>query len=235
MTNEEILKQLLIQRDEIYQQLSSTTLSGLFNREYESILSGETFVITDDQSGIIGELKKLKEDKTHDSDFAAKLNLINRWSESQIANNFINNWNTAFDKLSIDELTSEIQAVLIIYDAYDLPTQNTLGLYGKNEYPKLTIPKYLLSSFYDHKLYDMQDVFDFTPAWPDCEEFDWTTEHLEGYFELQRLFKLNSRVIMHKSLSIMDKNGSLSLIKLRPFYFYIAEHDLEAAMLYRLS
>jgi hypothetical protein len=78
------------------------------------------------------------------------------------------------------------------------------------------------------------DAFDFAGAWPDCEEYDWTSVHLNVYYDLQNLFKLNSRVILHKSLAKMENEGYLEVLKGRPFYFYIAEHDMEVSMLYKL-
>ena len=32
----------------------------------------------------------------------------------------------------------------------------------------------------------------------------------------------------------MDEDGNLALLQQRPFHFYIAEHDMEAGMLYKL-
>jgi len=234
MTSQEILNQLLLERDAVFQHVSSVPLSGLFDREYESILSGETFLMNDDPEKVLNDLQELRNNKTHDVAFAEKVNRVNTIDEPQIIKGFIQDWKMAFERVSGIVLKTEIHGALVTYDAYDLPVQNGLGFYGKNEYPELRVPQYLPTSFYDQSVEELHEVFDFTQAWPDCEEFDWTTEHIEAYYDLQKLFKLNSRVLLHKALAAMDNNGSLSIIKHRPFHFYIAEHDLEVSMLYKL-
>jgi len=235
MTNQEILSQLIFERDAVFRHLSSAPLSSFFDREYESILSGETFIMSDDRDDMLNNLQELRNNKTYNAAFADKVNSINSIDEQQIIKKFTQDWKMAFERVSLKALNTEIHAALVMYDAYDLPAQNSLGLYGLNEYPALPVPQYLPSTFYEKGINDLQDVLDFTQAWPDCEEFDWTTEHIDVYFELQKLFKLNSRILLHKAIAVMYQNGNLVMLKKRPFYFYIAEHDMEASMLYKVS
>jgi len=235
MTNQQILQQLSSERDIVFKRLSAKPLSGFFADEYNSLLSGETFQMGDDKDEALNNLKKHQHDKTQDIAFTEKVNSVNTLSESEIIDGFSQSWKLAFNTVSDNDLRTPMYAALLNYDAYDLPAQNSLTFFGNTEFPELSLPQYLPPSLYETKVISLENVFDFSPAWPDCEEFDWTTEFIEVYFELQTLFKLHSRILLHKALARMDENGSLASLQQRPFQFYIAEHDMEAGMLYTLK
>ena len=71
-------------------------------------------------------------------------------------------------------------------------------------------------------------------AWVDCEEFG-DLEYLDINYKLENLFKLHSRVLLHKALDTLNVEGNINFILKRPFSFYINEHDSEVMILYRLN
>jgi hypothetical protein len=58
---------------------------------------------------------------------------------------------------------------------------------------------------------------------------------LDINYQLENLFKLHSRVLLHKSLDRLNNEGKLDFTQIRPFTFYINEHDSEVMILYRLN
>ena len=73
MDNSNILKFLEKQRDELFNQLSSTSISELHKQQYNSIKSGEIYVLGDDKEAMLEELKMLSKDTRHNKVFKEKL------------------------------------------------------------------------------------------------------------------------------------------------------------------
>jgi len=78
-----------------------------------------------------------------------------------------------------------------------------------------------------------ENLLDYTAAWPSCEAFESTTEFIEVYEMLQRLFKLHASLLLHKALAVLHEKGALKKLSHRPFVFFIAEHNCEVNILYQ--
>lgn len=235
MTNDLILGQLTNHRDIIYNRLSNISLAALFAKEYENVASGEARVMSEDLDDIKRELIGLSQDFSHDEAFKEQVELLKVInSNDQVIEELLIDWQKLLDG-SITSLVNEPGAAFIWYDAYDSPGDNTVSFHGKKKYPELAEPKYLDGQLYKDELLVVHNAFNFKKAWPDCEAFEWTTAHLEVYFDLQNLFKLNSRVLLHKALNFLEEKESIQQFPYRPFNFYIAEHDQEVSMLYLLT
>ena len=89
------------------------------------------------------------------------------------------------------------------------------------------------------KLFKKQILFlgngiNFQPAWIDCQEFA-DLDYLDIDFNLQNLFQLHSRVLLHMALEKINLKNTMNFFQNRPFTFYINEHDCEVMTLYRLN
>jgi hypothetical protein len=124
--------------------------------------------------------------------------------------------------------------VFIEYDYYHHYT-GCITCFGLQDYPIVEVPRYLTDEF-DHakQVLVVEDEIDFQPAWLDCTEFE-DLDHLDIGFDLERLFQLHSRTLLFKALDNLNNSGILEDFKVRPFTFYINEHDSEVMMLYRLD
>ncbi len=234
MTNNDIKTQLLTARDKLLDRLTATTLSKMFKEEYKSIRSGQTRVMGGDVDDILEELKELASDTSHDRAFAEKVKLVHTLNTEQNIQRFAGNFREILNTVETSGLCGKVQSAFIMYDAYDLPKNNAVSFYGLQQYPELEQPEYLPSDIYSDCLLMLPDKIDFTDSWPDCEEFDWTLEHIEAYSDLHDLFRLNSRVLLHEALALLEQQGEMNKIVIRPFYFYVEEHDMEVSLLYKL-
>ena len=95
-------------------------------------------------------------------------------------------------------------------------------------------PRYISDEDYKKQILFLDNGINFQPAWLNCEEFS-NHDYLDIEFELERLFQLHSRVLLHKALENLNINNQLNCFFNRPFSFYINEHDMEVMILYLLN
>ena len=128
----------------------------------------------------------------------------------------------------------EIQALFIEYDFY-YHFFGDIYCFGKQEYPLLEEPRYISGEFdYKKQILFLGNGINFQPAWIDCQEFA-DLDYLDIDFNLQNLFQLHSRVLLHMALEKINLKNTMNFFQNRPFTFYINEHDCEVMTLYRLN
>jgi hypothetical protein len=233
MDNLKILQSLEKQRNSLYKKLGEESVSGLYKKEYKSIKSGRVFVFDGKERQLLTELKQLSANTSYDKAYTNKLNDYLKLDNQLLTDYF----QKEFERIIKDIITfkgcSEIQALFIEYDYYYHYT-SCIKCYGIQDYPLVIEPRYIKDEYdCDKKILFLENGINFTPAWLSCEAFN-KLDHLDVNSELESLFQLHSRVLLHKALNQLAENNSLNIFKNKPFTFYINEHDSEVMTLYRL-
>jgi hypothetical protein len=233
--NVEIKKALEKQRDELFNYLGKNSLSEFFKQEWKSIKDGTTALIGDVDKDTLEELKQLGKDKSYDKSFQKKVQGIKALNNDVIFSNFEKDITKLLGIVASKKLETELQAIFLEYDYYYDYKAVAVG-YGLQIYPTVTEPQYLTNEVDLTKaLFEPIEAIDFEEAWADCEEFEWTNEFVEIYYQLLKLYQLNLRVLLHEALERCFQNGQLDFVKVRPFTIYVNEHDCEVMTLYRID
>ena len=234
MDNSKILKLLEAQRDSLLSKLKVTTISGLYKEQYDENKAGRVFVFDNGERKMLSDLKKLLKDTSHDESFKNKLTEYSNLDNSALVAYFQREFERVLNEIFISGKQDEIQALFIEYDFYYHYT-SIIICYGRQEYPVIEKPRYISNEYdFNKQVLFIDNGINFQPAWVDCEEFD-NLDYLEVNFDLERLFQLHSRTLLHQALDNLNTNGKLNLFSNRPFSFYINQHDSEVMMLYRLN
>lgn len=234
MDNHIILTLLEKQRDYLFEKLKKTSIAALYKKEYQDIKAGRIFVLNNGEREMLNNLKQLAKDTSLDSSFEAKLKEYIELDN----NNLILYFKKEFERCLVEIIASgklnEIQALFIEYDYY-YHFSSCITAYGIQKYPEIQEPRYISDEYDDNKqVIFLDNGINFQPAWINCEEFE-NLAYLDINYELQKLFQLHSRVLLHKALDKLCLAGELDLFKNRPFSFFINEHDCEVMMLYQLN
>lgn len=234
MNNRDILKLLERQRDILFEQLNATSVSATYQKAYDGIASGEVFVIGDNKEEMLNDLKALAKNTSFDASYRHKLEeYLNLDNDS-----LISYFQTELERVLLEIVKSgkqqDIQAVFIEYDYYYHYT-SWIYCYGKQDYPEIEEPRYISNEYdYNKQALFIDNAINFQPAWLDCSVFE-DLDYVEIHYELEDLFKLHSRTLLHKALDNLRQSNKLDILHNRPFTFYINEHDCEVMMLYRLG
>lgn len=234
MDNSQLLRSLEQQRDALFVKINQATISKLYKEEYNKLKSGRVFVFDTGEREMLNELKQLSKDTSLDLPFKNKLAAYETLDNEELINHFQHEFISVLSEIAHSGKQDDIQAMFIEYDFYYHFT-GSVTCYGKQDYPLVEHPRYI-SDEYDNnnQVLVVNKNINFEPAWVSCEEFD-ELEHLEINYELEDLFRLHSRTLLHKALDRTNSYGELHFLKVRPFTFYINEHDMEVMTLYRLT
>ena len=234
MSNSQILFQLEKQRDGLFEKLNNKSISALYLEQYSQIKSGEIFVLNNQEAEVLNELKLLAKDKTFDIPFKNKLKEYTELNNEYLVNYFTNEFENIFAEILLSNKQDEIQAVFIEYDYYYHFTSCIL-CYGKRDYPLIEEPRYIWNELsFIEPIFVIENGINFEPSWISCQEFE-KIDHLEIDYELQNLFLLHSRTLLHKALFNLDAQKKLDFFHNKPFSFYINEHDCEEMLFYRIN
>jgi hypothetical protein len=234
MDNPTLLKLLESQRDLLLKQLKATSISALHKEQYEDIKAGRVFVFDGGERQMLRDLKMLSKDSSFDNFFQNKLNEYAGLDDIPLIAYFEKQFEKVFDQIKEAEKENQVQALFIEYDYYYHFT-SIVTCYGIQEYPLIEEPRYISGEFdYDKQVLFLDEGINFQPAWRDCEELG-DLEYLDINYDLENLFRLHSRVLLHKALHNLEAHGRLEFLHNRPFSFYINEHDSEVMLLFRLS
>ena len=234
MDNPKILKLLERQRDILFEKLKATSISDLYKKQYDEIKSGRVFVFDNGEQQMLSDLKKLSKDTSLEGSFNNKLTEYLKLDNNAITTYFQKELERIFNDIISSGKQNEIQALFIEYDYYYHYT-SCITCYGQQEYPLVEEPRYITDEYdYNKQVLFLDNGINFEPSWLDCEEFS-NLDYLEINYELENLFKLHSRTLLHKSLDNLNISGTLDMFHNRPFLFYINEHDSEVMLLYRLN
>jgi len=234
MYNFKILSLLEKQRDYLFEKLRKTSISALYKKEYQHIKAGRIFVLDNDEKEMLNDLKELSKDTSLDSSFESKLSEYLKLDNNGLILYFQKELERCITEIIVSGKLNEIQALFIEYDYY-YHFSSCITCYGIQEYPEIQEPRYISDEYdYNKQIIFLENGINFQPAWIDCEEFE-NLDYLEVNYELQRLFQLHSRVLLHKALDNLCLAGKLDLFKNRPFSFFINEHDCEVMLLYKLT
>lgn len=234
MYNPSILKNLESQRDSLFEKLKATTIAGLYKQEYNDLKAGRVIVFDNEERQMLSELKKLSKDSSLEASFKNKLTEYVTLDNTFLTAYFQKEMERVFNEIINSGKQDEIQALFIEYDYY-YHYSSCITCYGKQEYPLVEVPRYITDEYdYNKQILFIEKGINFEPAWIDCEAFS-ELDHLDINFELERLFQLHSRVLLHKVLVLLVQDGKINFLHNRPFSFYINEHDNEVMMLYRLD
>ena len=232
MDNLKILTLLEQQRDRLFEKLKVTSISRLYKEQYEDLKSGKVFVFDNKKKQMLSDLNKLSKDTSLDNSYKNKVaKYVSLDNESLLAH-FQKEFDRVINEIINSGRQDEIQALFIEYDDYDYAI-SSITCYGPQDYPILEEPRYILGEYdYNKQVLFIEEGINFHPAWVDCGEFG-NLDYLDINIDLQNLFQLHSRVLLHKAL--LNINDKLSFFKFRPVYFYINEHDNEEMTLYVLN
>jgi len=234
MDNQKILKLLEDQREDLFRKLKVTSISGLYKEQYDDIKAGRVFVFDNGERQMLSDLKRLSKNTSLDSSFKNKVTEYLNLDNDALITYFQRDFERVFNEIIISGKQDKIQALFIEYDFYYHYTSNII-CYGLQEYPIIEEPRYITNEYdYNKQVLVIDNGINFQPAWVDCEEFD-NLDYLDINYEIENLFKLHSRTLLHKALHNLNINGKLNLFTNRPFSFYINEHDSEVMMLYRMN
>lgn len=235
MTNELIKAALLKQKNDCYDKLNSKTISQLFRDAYKDLVGSFVAILGGSKDEMTTELRELSKDKSHDKPYHDKIQLVHTLDNAAIIKSFMADVEKMLSLVVDSGKADQLQALFIEYDYYYHFSSVAMG-YGRQSYPLVTTPRYLLNEIdFSNEVLSPFAAIDFKPAWPNCEEFDWTNDHLSAGYDLQELFVLNSRLVLHEALAELHGQGRLGALSLRPFTFYINEHDCEVMTLYQLD
>lgn len=234
MDNSKILEILKNQRDSLFAKLKEKSISGLYKEQYQDIKAGRIFIFDNGARQMLTDLKKLSKDVTLDSSYASKLTEYLSLDNNSLTAYFEMEFERVLNEINISERQDEIQALFIEYDYYYSYTSG-ITCYGRQEYPLIEEPRYITNEYdYNKQILFIEKGINFQPAWVNCEEFG-NLDYLDIDFQLENLFKLHSRTLLHKALNNLHVKGKISFLHNRPFSFYINEHDSEVMMLFRLN
>ena len=234
MSNLQIEKALIKERDTLYETLSRKTLSGLFKDEYESIQSGVT-VLLNEKDKYLSELLELIKDTSYDQDFVKRVEQIKNLNDSEIINGFEQDLQKLIEFIQKNSFENDIQAIFIEYDYYT-DHKAVASAYGKQNYPTIYTPRYISSEIdFSNTIFIHSDNINFDEAWVDCDDFEWVENYIEAYSQLQQMFQCHSRVLLHRALHNLEVKRQLNFLTARPFMFYINEHDSEVMTLYSIE
>jgi len=234
MSNPKILTLLKKQTGSLFEKLRNTSISALYKKEYQDIKAGRIVILDSGEKEMLNDLKELSKNTSLDSSFESKLNEYLELDNTRLILYFEKELGRCINEIIASGKLNEIQALFIEYDYY-YHFSSCITCYGKQEYPEIQEPRYI-SDEYNHnkQVLFLENGVNFQPAWIDCEEFE-NLDFLEVNYELQRLFQLHSRVLLHKAFDNLNLAGKLDLFKNRPFSFFINEHDCEIMALYKLT
>jgi hypothetical protein len=234
MDNPKILKLLERQRDTLFHKLNDTSISGLYKEQYADIAAGRVFIFDNGERQMLSDLKKLSKDTSLDKSFKSKLDEYVTLDNKSLITCFQSEFERIFNEITGSGKQDDIQALFIEYDYYYHYTSSII-CYGIQEYPIIEEPRYISNEYdYNKQVMFLDNGINFQPAWVDCEEFGHL-DYLDINYELENLFRLHSRVLLHKALDNLELNGRMKFLQNRPFSFYINEHDSEIMLLYRLN
>ena len=234
MNNHKILTLLEKQRDSLFEKLKATSISSLYKEQYDDIKAGRVFVFDNGERQMLRDLKILSKDTSLDTSFKNKLIEYSKLDNNSLTTYFKKEIERIFNDIINSGKQEEIQALFIEYDYYYHYTSN-ITCYGLQEYPLIEEPRYISKEYdYNKQVLFLDNGINFQMAWVDCEEFA-DLEYLDINYKLENLFKLHSRVLLHKALDTLNVEGNINFILKRPFSFYINEHDSEVMILYRLN
>ena len=234
MDNPKILNLLEKQRDSLFEKLKGTSISVLYKEQYDDIKAGRVFVFDNGERQMLSDLKKLSKDISLDSSFKTKVTQYLSLDNDTLITYFQKEFERILNEIIISGKQDEIQALFLEYDYYYHYT-SSITCYGRQEYPVIEEPRYITKEYdYNKQILFLDNGINFQPAWIDCEEFG-DLDYLDINFELESLFQLHSRTLLHKALDNLNTNSKLNLFRNRPFSFYINKHDSEVMMLYRLK
>jgi hypothetical protein len=234
MDNLKIFTLLEKQRDYLFEKLRKTSISALYKKEYQDIKAGRIFVLDNGEKEMLNDLKELSKDTSLDSSFESKLKEYLELDNNGLVLYFQKELGRCINEIIVSGKLNEIQALFIEYDYY-YHFSSCITCYGIQEYPEIQEPRYISDEYdYNKQVVFLENGINFQPAWIDCEEFE-NLDYLDVNYELQRLFQLHSRVLLHKALENLCLAGKLDLFKNRPLSFFINEHDCEVMALYKLT
>jgi hypothetical protein len=234
MDNLKILTLLQKQEDYLFQKLKKTSITALHKKEYRDIKAGRIFVLDNSEKDMLNDLKELSKDTYLDHSFKSKLGEYLELDNNSLILYFQKELERCINEIIVSGKLNETQALFIEYDYYYHFSSCITG-YGIQDYPEIHKPRYITEEYdYNKQIIFLENGISFQPAWIDCEEFD-NLDHLEVGYELQNLFQLHSRVLLHRALDNLCLAGKLDMFKNRPFSFFINEHDCEVMILYKLT
>ena len=233
MNNTKVLQLLEQQRDGLFVKLRATSISKLYQDEYDELKSGRVISFDSDEREMLKELKELARDTSFDEPYRKKLDEYEGLDNAALVRYFEVEIIRVIDEIFMSERQDEIQALFIEYDYYYHFT-SYVTCYGKQEYPLIEEPRCISDEIdFEKEILFIDNGVNFRPAWIDCLAFG-DLDYLDINFELEKLFQLHSRTLLFRSLKNLDSTGILDNFKRRPFTFYINEHDSEVMTLYRL-
>lgn len=233
MENLKILQLLEKQRDTLFEKLKETSIVALYQKEYQDIKAGRIAILDNNEKQILDDLKELSEDTSIDTTFKSKIREYQELANDDLIIYFQKELEKSINEIIASGKQNKIQALFIEYNYY-YHFSSCITCYGIQEYPEIEEPRYISDEYdYNKQIILLENGINFQPAWIDCQEFE-KLDHLEVNYELEKLFQLHSRVLLHKALNKLCISDKLDLFHNRPFSFFINEHDCKVMTLYKL-
>lgn len=233
-SNTQIFNNLKSEKDNLFNILLNTTITDELLAEYNDIDTGKGYRAKDDDPDVVSIRKYLK-DETLDSRFQEAVNNINKVAVDLIIEEFRKCWLKIFALMQENRYEFSAQALFIEYDYYG-HKHAWVGAFGKWDWKIMDGSIYLSGNWHENKIFELPTGITFKNAWPaNAEtEFEKIDDEvgLDVSNRLINLYQLNSRILLHESLQQLDKEGQLNFLCIKPFYFYVNQHDSEISSLY---
>jgi hypothetical protein len=231
MENKQILTSLEKQKKDLLNHLRSTSVSKHYQKQYDDFKTGRIVLVHGNLATMLKELDELSKQTIYDEIYFKKLAQFDSFDNEALIENFKQQFKGMFNKITDTGKQDEIQAIFIEYDFY-YHFNSFAACYGIQEYPLVLEPRYTANELdYTKQVLVIEKGINFKQKWLSCEEFD-DLDYCEIKSDLEKLFQLHSRVLLHKSLRRLEKDGALTIFKNRPFSFFINEHDCEEMSLF---
>ncbi|MBX9780661.1 MAG: hypothetical protein K2X26_09960 [Chitinophagaceae bacterium] len=234
VNNKNILRLLEKQRDDLFEKLNKISITERYKQEYENIKAGKVFIFDNGEKNLLRELKALSQDTSFDRQLTDKLYEYSTLNTELLIQYFEGEIKKVLAIITDSGKLNEIQALFIEYDYY-YHYFSCITCYGIQDYPIIETPRYITDEYdYNKQVLFIENGINFQPAWLDCSEFE-NLDYIGINYEVEDLFRLHSRVLLHNALDRLHANNQFSLFKNKPVTFFINEHDCEVMTLYRLE
>ena len=188
-----------MQKNDLFNYVRSTSVSEHYQKQYNNFKTGRIVLVHGNVETMLKELDKLSKQTSYDEIYFEKLAQFDSFDNDAFIENFQQQFKGIFNKISDAGKQDEIQAIFIEYDFY-YHFNSFAACYGIQEYLLVLEPRYIANEFdYTKHVFVIEKAINFKQTWVSCEEFN-DLDYCEIKFDLEKLFQLHSRVLLHKSL-----------------------------------
>lgn len=229
MDNNQIVEILKRKRDEKLDDFSKMRLTEEFEQQYNE-MSPHIHLLGEEEQVFLNQLKIYMNDKSIDSLLQKYIQLLKSVDKKTIKENFKVQIISFFNFLN--QAHSKTETILIHYNSYEDKDSSASG-FTKQNINDITQPRYIDDEInWEQELFNSEPIFNFNLIWLEIEELEFTTICLDVYYQMQRLFQLESFIYLHEAFLEINQEKNNSMKFQNTLHFFISEHDSEVYHLY---